>query len=91
MEEKTKFIEIESFIELLKEYNAKIINKKDNFILCKCRYGHKFKINTIDKDNLVLVEDEWCSKCKDPIFINDLLIDTNEDLNNLDSDIYIYK
>lgn len=81
----------QSFIDLINNANAKILNNNDRFILCKCRYGHKFKIQKKIHNNITFVKNEWCLECKNPEFNNELLISINEDLNEMESDIYIYK
>lgn len=43
----------------------------ENSIVCRCRFGHNFMISSVS---------EWCQTCKSPEFLQELLMDTDEEI-----------
>ena len=60
-------------LERLELYNCKIIEelKEDGFI-CKCRFSHEFRYIKLD---------DWCVKCVEPKFQQDMICEINYELN----------
>jgi hypothetical protein len=82
----------DSFKSSLINLHAKILNQNDEFMLCKCRYGHKFKVTKKTYNTIIFIDkDDWCIECKNPDFINKLLVNINNELYEIDSNLQVYK
>jgi hypothetical protein len=66
------------FTNLLNTSSTKILNENDKFILCKCKYDHKFKIHKYTLNNIIYVNNERCTECKFRQFETNEYIESNE-------------
>lgn len=73
-----------SLLKNLTLYSGKVINEiiNDKGFMCKCRHSHIFKYSTLN---------DWCIKCAEPKFQQDLCYSINESLKELDSIFHLLR
>lgn len=55
-------------------HNAKLYDEiPTDVVLCRCRFGHKFLISSLH---------EWCYKCQSAEFLNELIIETRNEVES---------
>lgn len=70
-------------LEYANGHNAKIYSEiPDDVVVCRCRFGHKFLISSLD---------EWCHICKSDEFLQQLIAETRVEVESVTDGLQLLK